>query len=780
MKAVNDHGAFSGSHLVYMCSRSGDLVLGRWIIRLANERPDGDLVIVASIQVCETLEDIAFVDIGAQALTNMVSSTQTAGFRAFLENLGFKSSSLSVLSHKRLTETDFRRSATVLKADAVPHTQGIEVHADVIRIFGSYEQPILKLYRAREGSVMPALSDADLSRNLTNRGVHFNDYEGPETENSMLKPLKDDRAPSSVTGSDSKSGVFASRLAMFQKASSRHTKLLALTLLVTVVMSIATPSLIVVFVNKFTVDLDQKVSEINSIGLRRFLSITAAVNSRELMLISSHHGSYWNETRAREQLCTVATNMQSMRNSLENSIADTNGLYRDYLLDGEAPYWEWTGKDFALFEVTLINLMSKFAQSAAVLNATKVDEVTKDNGDFLTLFRNGPSESLHVFNTTLNLYIHDAQVSWQQNETVLGVLVYVSMTVLCSLALCAIIPVIVLAERKRKQIWVSLLAFSAKEISTLRFKASERLTDIHGLEDAKNISAVENDGSSTNYQMSGTMKLLVGAIGLYLSCVCIVLFLIYTIGATQPADLLFEKPYYMHWSGYRRAMVLISEFWMREVWLQSTDVSYFQTIQKDGYAVEPREEWGRALSELEAVHRGLSYGNKDLHLTKFVPSDVHKELLQGDACTDCPPFGQKGLTPLLFELADAQHTAIDCFDSPQSDYQLCGGIHAESLISSALPLLSASINLFDSDSSAELSASVSLITIMTIAFAVFSVVVYGGVFYPLIRKVRDRQNAKHWKEEMNVMNFLPKDKVVDVLITSARPGNEDGFLSKRD
>jgi len=598
------------------------------------------------------------------------------------------------------------------------------MRAETLRIFGSFEQPILKLHVGLEGSVRPSFSDVDLSRRLNQgREVRFDEVD--EGTKQRIEP-----APSN-TYSDSRSTQITYHLAKLKRTSAQYERLFLLALLVTVLLSGCTATLVVVFVKQAATDLDSSVSHVSSIGLRRMQTALLALSSRELLMAALHHDSFWNETAARGLLGTASVELLAMRSSLENSADSYTGKYRDYVLQGRAPFWQWENHGFRLEHLSLIDLMTRLAHSAAQLQATPLEVLTPANPDFLTLFRNSVGETLSVFNLTVELYMEGTENTRSSNEALLQLLVYLCMIGLSVLTLGAMLPLILVSSLRRKQMWTLLLTYSSTDLAALRVKAGERLQETHGQEEVKTGSRTR--GGSAQYTTSRAAKFILVFLVFYLCCVCVVLYLIYELGSSQPSRLLLEKPHYMNWSGERRALIVLSAFWLREVWLESSPFSIDRLLSMNQIYSSPAEAWNDDVSLLLSAHISLSYGDASRHLTRFLPSDSRKDRLQG-TCDTCATPAQRGLTPLIYEILHTQRGVVDCLQT-QGSYLKCGGIQAEALLGPAAELVGASLAQLDNDSSAELHSYQLLAEMLTVGFAAFSLVLLVLVFVPLVRKV---------------------------------------------
>ena len=709
---------FTGTHELYMCNKNGTLVHGNWLVRLANEPPRGDLVAVASVRYSEDYDDVAFLDLETQRVTAMVAITQTTGFEAFLKAQGFTGTTIPELFGYTLTLEDCRQERRLRSAEQT------DLKADVFRIFGAYEQPILKLHVALEGSVRPSFSDTDLIRPLPqNREVCFE-------EESSKQHIE---AAVSNTYSDSRTAELSFRLSQLKRTSERYERFLLLALLVTVLLSCCTATLVVVFVKQASTDLDENVSQVGLIGLRRLHTVLIALSSRELVMAARQHNEFWNETDARGKLSTAVTEFLSMRNALENSASSYEGIYRDYVLQGLTPFWQWEGSAFRMEHISLIDLMTRLAKSAAQLQGTPLEELSLTNSDFLTLFRNCVGETLRSFNSTVDLYMKDIEHTRNAENALIQVLVYTAMVVLCVLTLGAMLPLVLARSHKRKHMWLTFLACTSTDLAALRIKASERLQETHGQDESRGEGRAR--GGSPHYTMSLAEKSIVICLVVYLCIVCAVLYLTYEIGSNIPAEMLIEKPHYMNWSGGRRALLMLSAFWLREIWLDASPYSYNGLLSINQLYPSPVEAWNSSASLLLSVHISLTYSDSQRHLTVFPPSHARKDSLQG-ICDTCAPPAQRGLTPLIYEIVHLQRGLVDCLLA-QGSYSECGGSQTEALLAPALESVNAAVSRLDQDSSAALQGYQTLAEMLTVAFAVFSLLMLILVFVPLVRKVTD-------------------------------------------
>lgn len=599
-----------------------------------------------------------------------------------------------------------------------------DLRAETLRIFGTFEQPILKLHVAIEGSVRQSFSDIDFSRRLNSgREVRFDEVDESAKQRAEVAP--------SNTYSDSRSSQITFHLTKLKRMSARYERLFFLALLVTILISGCTATLVVVFVKQAATDLDNSVRHVSDIGLRRMQTALLALSSRELLMAALHHDIFWNETAARGLLDSASAELLAMRSSLESSADSYTGRYRDYVLQGRAPFWQWENHGFRLEHLPLVDLMTRLAQSAAQLQATPLEAITPSNPDFLTLFRNSAGETLSVFNFTVELYMDGTEDTRSSNEALLQLLVYLSMIGLCILTLGAMLPLILVSSLRRKEMWTSLLTCSSTDLAALRVKTCERLQETHGQEEVR--PAGRARGGSAKYTLSRSAKVILVCLIFYLCCVCVVLYLIYDIGSNKPSKLLLEKPHYMNWSGERRALIVLSAFWLREIWLESSPYAIDRLLAMNQIHPSPVEAWNDIVSVFLSAHTSLTYGDATRHLTAFLPSSVRKERLLG-TCDTCATPAQRGLTPLIYEIAHTQRGVVECLQA-QGTYLKCGGGSAESLLTPAAELVGAALIQLDEDSSEELHNYQFIAELLTAGFAVFSVVLLTLVFVPLVRKV---------------------------------------------
>ena len=746
---------FSGVHRLYMCHRNGMLLHGSWLVRLGNARPQGDLVAVVSIRLSEEFEDVAFLDLETQQVTAM-----TTGFQAFCKEQGFNTSSIVELFGMRISIEDCRNT------HLLRNTLQADLCAEILPIFGKYEQPILRLHTRNEGSVRPSFSEIDLSRRFSQiRGVSF--YPQEDMSKAHLEP-----APSN-TYSDSRSMETASHLAKLKRTSARYERLFLLALFISVVLAGCTAALVVVYIKRMALDLDNSVSEIGDIGARRYQVAVIALSTRMLQMAAAQTWSpIWNETEVREALGSAANELLTMRNTLESSSDTYSGGYNEYVMHRRAPFWQWEGGAFRLEHLSLIDLMTKIAHSALQLYETPLSSITPTNSDFLTLYRNCAAESMDVLNFTVDLYMQATSTTRENNEVILSLLVYMAMLLLSLLTLGALLPLVITSSLRRKKMWNSLLTCSSTEVAILKVKATERLLDTHGQEETK--TAGRARGGSANYSISGVTKLLLVCLVLYLCCTCVVLYLIYTIGVSKSSLLLLEKPHYMNWGGERRALVVLTNLWLREIWLERTPYSLPHILPSNQHISNPSDTWSNFLSLLLSVQTSITYGDPSRHLTQFLPSNSRKQALQG-TCDTCEPEGQRGLTPLIYELAMSQRSLARCIQQNGS-FVSCDGPKTGATMKMTIDSLDTALGDLDSESSAALSNYQTTAELLTISFGVFSLFLLVLVFLPLVRKVTSIQMTSDWQAEMSLFNILPRSKTQEVLITSARPGVD----SKRD
>jgi hypothetical protein len=260
------------------------------------------------------------------------------------------------------------------------------------------------------------------------------------------------------------------------------------------------------------------------------------------------------------------------------------------------------------------------------------------------------------------------------------------------------------------------------------------------------------------------MKRLIVALGLYAAFLILSVYLVYYIGVTENADILLNKPKYIHWAGLRRASPWMTVFYMRESYLPYK-FSYSAIMDNAQWSFSSSAQWLNSIDEMDYVHYCLTYGCPENGLSTIFLSSESRNLLLGAPCTDCPTSIKYGLTPLISELLTTEKAAYTAFRSGGSSYSL--GKTAEKAVSTMATYLANAVAMYDSGTLEMLASAESK---STIASAIFIVIGFLGLvlmIMPLIAKVGNMQNARLMKQELQVLKNIQSLEASETLITQS-------------
>lgn len=540
-------------------------------------------------------------------------------------------------------------------------------------------------------------------------------------------------------------------------------------LVLVAVLSIATSSAVLAFASTAKNQLNSDISEMNTIGIRRFMGVNSAVRSKELYMINSGLTVIGNETKSRAELSTISALMKEMSESVRGNASKATGAYRQLVFESVIPWWRYEGTGFNLHHVTLINLMSEISDHAKALVMQPLANITRSNPHYLDLYRNGPAETLTAFNHTIDAYTDNMFSAQANNRVAAEIIMLVGIAIEACFASITSSTLLWLMARNRKRVWESLKLLPKPAMTIALVNLSDRLANTHEMNESQSSEYHKvlnvSTSSSGRYCMSTVQKVLMAATVVFSVYASVYVVHIYQIGVLGTQEIMLYKPLIINWAGLRRAITQFTVFNMREAWLLNSNFSYLSLIPTHQYRYSPLAHMQRGFTELEYIHHSLIYGNTQANTSRLPPTNVHKNLLFDTACSDnsCDVSLRKGIAPLVNDILMSFREAHTKLTLGETDYVKSGGKKTEKAVGALMPFLSTLVTQYDTDTLTLLNQAVSDASSLCAMYGVALFALLAFVMIPLLVTVNVMQSYRQFSQEVTVFRYLPKEAMMEVI-----------------
>lgn len=710
---------------IYVRKRTGELLCGVWRLFCANDRNTGQLLSVTSIRIQPSPKDFVILSPSGELMEC------TPDFMDFTRETSF------------LEEWNRSSEDVVWKGQ----WRGTLVLAskDLWRVSERYEIPCISLFKMR-GRRGASLGKATI---VPKPAYNLMETKHLFISNASLVSSKDpDTGLRSVDSSKTIKGETEAISLENTKSRLKHLgRGLACLIILTCIGGSAVALAVEGSFALSVLQVNESIAHITSIGMR-VLSIRAAIRSKELYLLNTGFSLYGNETTARADLKGVGASFKAMQSYLYGNSSSATGGYRKLLLEPITPFWRFESDRFERYQVTLLDLMDEMARRTAKLANCSLGNITRKNSDFMTLYRNGAAEALGAFNASVALYGKSKDMERDQVLTAMKLAAFIAPTVCFVFFTSLIGELLFLLERKRKEIWKSLLALPKNVVAQAR---EALITRVDSLRYEDFLSSQHTTLTlPCHYRSSGLMKALTATLLIY-SCVMSLSGLgMYLYGYSTMSTVLIYKPGYTDWHGMRRAATAKGWFHMREAWLPG-NLSYSAIVSDTQTFYSHLRHWEQASSLLVMAQKCITLGCEMHELNHLFPSDIHKDLLLGTAGNTSIALSA-GLSPFLNEIVQLSSAArADLQSDPKVDYSK--GKKLEKYISLAFTAITQSNQQFDTDTAADLeAASRKLKQISTVLVCAAFLVLL--VMLVLLNRVRDIQVLESIRSEADAFNHF--------------------------
>lgn len=688
---------FQSAFKMYLVNNQKELLFGHWSAFVTNLQPNSHLTLVLCIKLEASPKEFAVL---SPEHRFMEKTRQFAEFSASHPNLEHE---LDVTTPELLWtgELDGHRVLLSLEAWKITANESIPI-VTLNKIRG-------RLMSRKQSSLhfIPTVTKEKRGKSSLTSVTHIE-------SSSYLRSNLLKASPSIIYGLAPVNSHQLVNVAL-NKVLQRQKRLIVafgLVLTVVAVLGVVTSTAVWTFASTAASQLNSGVSEMNTIGIRRFLGVNSAVRSKELYLLNSGLTVVGNETTSRAQLSVVSTLMKEMSESVRGNASKATGAYRRLVFEPVIPWWRYEGTGFRLHHVTLVNLMSEISDHAKALVTLPLASITGTNPHYLNLYRNGPAETLTAFNNTIDSYTANILEVQDDNRTSAEIIMLVGIALeLCFASVSSSILLGLLA-RSRRRLWESLKGLPKRAMTEALVNLSDRLSDLHEISDSQSSEYRKvlnvSTSSTGKYSMSPIQRVLIAVTVAFCLYASLYVLHVYQVAVIGTQEIILYKPLIINWAGLRRAITQFTLLNMREAWLLNSNFSYLSIVPTHQYRYSPLFHMQRGFNELEYIHHSLIYGNTQANTSHLPPSNEHKNLLFDTACSDnsCDITLRKGIAPLLNDVLMSFRETHTKLTEGEMDYVKSGGKRTEKAVGVVMPFLSTLVTQYDTDTLALLSQAI--------------------------------------------------------------------------
>jgi len=715
---------------VYFASKDNFLIYGAWKLLLTNSPLDGKLAILSVIRRRKCPLEFAF-----WSPTDGKVLERTKLFHLFLEESDF--SLRADYSTTRVWTGTWRSKDFVVRKSEWTD-------------FQSCRFPILVLCKWETGTMVGSGSELNLSSLVSGQRASDPPYVQNFANRVELMLAATQQSNSLFRSSTSSKEVYTR---ITRKQDRSYFRNLAVTLGALFAVSIVLNVVTVTSISSQNYRLNEDIGEMQALRMRTN-SITASMRSKELFLVNNHYPYYVNETKARADLRGIGTQLGEMAGYLMGNSSKQTGDFRKLLLEPVVPLWVHEGDSFTLRYMSLINMMLEVASKANMLTSTPLANITTANSNFMTLYRSGVIEVLEAFNSSVAIFAEQRNEQRSVIDANIQATVISSIVIQITITVGIVVPILVLIEHWRRRLWSLIMQIPRPLLAEMLKRVQNRLENLHQVEEFEAWTANPSKPPITNthYTMSPEMKKLVVLIAVYAAFLVLSVYSVYYIGVTENAEILINKPKYIHWAGLRKASPWLAVFYLRESYLPF-NLSYPAVLDSTQRDYSSPVRLFQALDEFKYIHYCLTYGCPESGLSSIFLSADSRNLLMGTPCLNCSTFIKYGLTPLIAEFV---YTEMAAYASVQAgdlkNYSL--GKTAEKALSAMAPFLADAVTMYDTETVKMLANAEQKSALSCALFLVAGLLVLLLGLMPLIAQVRVSQNSRVLKWELQVLRNI--------------------------
>jgi hypothetical protein len=662
---------------IYVRNSKKKLLCGVWRVFFANDRDTGDLMFVTSIRIEHTPKDFAIINSFGELME------RTPEFEVFTQETSFLSE-CDLLSNEVVWKGQWRGSLFLASKDIWHVSDRFEIAS--ISLFKMRSKRGASLGKSTLAPRIPS-STTIMETNI----LHI----------SHVSSIDAGAALRSTCTLREKEGK---RVEVNLNRTKSKIKWLGRGLIILLILAFLSGSIVALVVEETfsssVLEVNKSIAYITSIGMR-VLSARAAIRSKELYLLSTGFRLYGNETAARIDLNAVAGSFRTMKSYLYGNSSSAIGGYRELLLEPITPFWRYESDHFVRYQLNLLDLMDEISRRTGNLANCSLGNITRDNSDFMTLYRNGAAEALGAFNSSVRLY---GESKNEERDKVLSAmkLMAVIIPLMCLIIFTPLLAGLLFSlERNRKEVWKWLFSLPINVIIRSRELVNSRMESLQQEEfvSSQNITFTQ----AYHYKSSIAMKVLRVSVLVYCCAISLSGLGLYLYGYSTMSTMLLYKPVYTDWLGMRRAGTAKSWFHMREAWLPA-NLTYSAIIPNTQTFHNHLTHWEQASGLVTMAHKCITLGCEMHNLNNLFPSDTHKDLLMGNGLGNASAVSAAGLSPFLNEIYQLSSAArADLRAGLLTDYSK--GKKLEKYISLAFSAITLSNQQSDMDTADQLQAA---------------------------------------------------------------------------
>lgn len=721
---------FQGASHMVVVNKERELLQGSWKLFAVTDRESGCFTAIATLKVEPADREFALADLNGRL------AELTPGFAAFVRSSDF------------LSTADFSHESVIWRGEW--HESTMIVSRDNWTLADRLVVPCFSLFRLR-GRVMRKANISLMQQgDIWSSQIASSRLDSNQTFLSRITKAtiqETVRSYMSVGNSKSTQTAVRSHLNRAKYSVKKYRKCLFIVLFATLLCGVAVTAAVSELFAGSVLFLTHSTALITSNRLRN-LSITSACRSKELFLVSSHFPLYGNESAARKDLLRVAQGLSDMKAAFYGNMSLASHSFRRVLTESIYPFWRYENGKFAMYEISLLDMMDEIARRANDLALDQLANTTKANSDLMTLYRNGASEAHSAFNSATHVYSQSYAEQKEEMTTVLSLVATLGPLCCLVLSLGGVVALLALLEHWRRSFWDLILLLPHSTLMESLENVYTRLATLHQEDTEKPLSRPANKAKyrpEPSFLLLATVLVLICSL-LSLSGLCLFLYGVTAVGAE-----LQDKAVYLDLLKQRGSLLVLCQFFMREAWLGG-DFTYQKMMPEGQFFANLLDSWEEKAALSLYIENCFEFGCEQ-SLNSLFPSKSHIELLYSGLNFSETPL-KAGIRPLLHEFSQfSASLRSNLREGVPSSYS--SGRKLEKYISLLTAALAQSASQFDIDTESTLLAVSGWMRTVCVGVAVLGTGVVGALCVWL-RKVQGRQTGERYLRELQVLQHFSK------------------------
>lgn len=478
----------------------------------------------------------------------------------------------------------------------------------------------------------------------------------------------------------------------------------------------------------------QDISSASTLTEQLYYSISLLEAARTLTLHSFHPGI---------SVSQLQTTMESDLSSFSADLSDlqswvqelTGSEAQKYYVNELVPTFEPSSQGFRLNYRTMLDASLRIVAEASAFLAQPSPSVSPQ---FLYLYRNSMAETLGYLNKTNFMYL-----SWEEEEREVSMGVVLYLLILWILLVAGSFAGLLLivrwkVDQCKREVWEEFLSRPLESLQAVRQAAIDRLNNTHGEETL--LEDIHRRKASVQPQFSKLWPGIALRLSMYVVLSAVIIYVLFYWQYGVLTDLVMTMPWYMGLVVQRRALSLGAFYWLREEVVQQgnwTD-GYFHVIQDYQAILNPRSaflNYTRTLNMLSMVlltkrrDYGIRYVRRSLHYDDFIFDNACPHL----TLTSCENTTfSKGLRRAMDDYVRDMEAVLA--QSETKDWEQVNRLENRARdMDQGLKYVH---DIYDSDTSSQLSDFRSLFAAVTSVYCLALAILALGCYLPYINRAK--------------------------------------------